>query len=315
MAQIIVQGVERRNSYPLVSVVIPSFNHGRFLREALESVVNQTYSNWEIIVIDNHSNDETDEVIKDFMSPRLHIIKFHNGGSIAASRNLGIKESKGAWVAFLDSDDVWDKNKIEVCSRYFNNGVDLIYHDMNIVYEEPTQNQLDRIRSRQVKAPVLQDLLLKGNTIATSSVIVRTSILNKVGAMNESLALAGTSDINAWLKIARVTESFIHVPFVLGLYRRHGQNISKVTTFLPPWAAIEEFLPLLSRKEQRQMVGNFNYVNGRLKFLSKSYKAARPELIKVIRMGSPGLVIKSLWMLAIGILSSSYSNSKVWKKK
>ncbi|EMO04349.1 glycosyltransferase-like protein, family 2 domain protein, partial [Leptospira interrogans serovar Icterohaemorrhagiae str. Verdun HP] len=98
---------------PLVSVVIPTYNHSDFLKLSLASVINQTYLNWEAIVIDNHSNDNTDEVVSSFGNSKVRLTKIKNNGVISVSRNLGIKEAKGDWISFLDSDDLWFPNKLE----------------------------------------------------------------------------------------------------------------------------------------------------------------------------------------------------------
>jgi glycosyltransferase involved in cell wall biosynthesis len=94
------------NASPLVSVVIPTYNHARYLGRALQSVLDQTYKNWEAIVIDNHSTDNTAELIASFADQRITYLKIHNNGVIAASRNAGIRAAKGEWLAFLDSDDL-----------------------------------------------------------------------------------------------------------------------------------------------------------------------------------------------------------------
>ena len=101
-------------TFPLVSVVIPTYNHAHFLGRALQSVIDQTYTNWEVIVIDNHSTDNTDGVVISFSEPRIRLIKINNDGVIAASRNLGIRDAKGDWIAFLDSDDCWYSQKLKV---------------------------------------------------------------------------------------------------------------------------------------------------------------------------------------------------------
>ena len=99
---------------PLVSVVIPTYNHAQYLRRALTSVLDQSYVNWEVIVIDNHSTDNTDELMEDFLGPQITYIKIHNSGIIALSRNAGINAARGEWIAFLDSDDWWTKDKLQV---------------------------------------------------------------------------------------------------------------------------------------------------------------------------------------------------------
>ena len=103
------------NTTPLVSVVIPTYNHARYLRRALQSVIDQTYTNWEVIVIDNYSKDSTDGVMASFTDPRIVYLKIHNNGVIAASRNVGIRKAKGDWIAFLDSDDFWTADKLQAC--------------------------------------------------------------------------------------------------------------------------------------------------------------------------------------------------------
>jgi glycosyltransferase involved in cell wall biosynthesis len=82
-------------SPPLISVIIPTYNHANFLGKALESVIQQTYNNWEAIVVDNQSTDETNQIINKYSDPRIQYFKISNNGIIAKSRNLGINNSKG----------------------------------------------------------------------------------------------------------------------------------------------------------------------------------------------------------------------------
>ena len=168
------------NATPLVSVVIPTYNHARYLGRALQSVLDQTYVNWEAIVIDNHSTDNTDEVMASFADPRFTYLKIHNNGVIAVSRNAGIRAAKGEWIALLDSDDWWTADKLQACFDSINDQVDLVYHDLEIVTDHPRLFRRKIIKSWQAKTPVLMDLLLKGNAITNSSVLVRKSLLEKI---------------------------------------------------------------------------------------------------------------------------------------
>ena len=96
----------------LFSVVIPTYNRALMLRHALESVLAQTFGGFEVLVVDNHSDDDTLDVVASFNDPRIRVLGVHNHGVIAVSRNLGIRESRGEWIAFLDSDDTWRSDKL-----------------------------------------------------------------------------------------------------------------------------------------------------------------------------------------------------------
>ena len=91
---------------PLVTVVIPTFNHSEFLKAAIESVLGQSEQSFEIIIIDNFSTDDTEKIVHSFRDKRLRYFKFSNCGVIGKSRNFGIKKSRGKFIAFLDSDDL-----------------------------------------------------------------------------------------------------------------------------------------------------------------------------------------------------------------
>ena len=97
----------------LVSIIMPSFNTGKFIKESIDSVINQTYRNWELIIVDDCSNDITDEVVKNINDSRIVYLKNEVNSGAAISRNKALKKAKGEWIAFLDSDDLWKKDKLE----------------------------------------------------------------------------------------------------------------------------------------------------------------------------------------------------------
>ena len=110
---------------PFFSVVIPNFNHGRYLKEAIDSVLSQDYKNWELLIIDNYSTDNSDEVISSYNDSRIRFFKINNEGIIAKSRNLGIKNAKAKWIAFLDSDDIWYYNKLSKLKELTGNNFEI----------------------------------------------------------------------------------------------------------------------------------------------------------------------------------------------
>jgi len=97
----------------LVSVIMPSWNTGRFIAESVKSVIAQTYSNWELIIVDDCSDDDTDEVIASFKDDRIRYCKNEKNSGAALTRNKALREANGEWIAFLNSDDLWKPDKLE----------------------------------------------------------------------------------------------------------------------------------------------------------------------------------------------------------
>lgn len=102
----------------LVSIITPSYNTARFIAETINSVLKQTYTNWEMIIVDDCSKDNTDEIVAGFDDPRIRYLKNETNSGAAVSRNRALREAKGRWVAFLDSDDLWEPEKLEKQIRF-----------------------------------------------------------------------------------------------------------------------------------------------------------------------------------------------------
>ena|SRR5438132_1419331 len=115
---------------PTISIVIPTYNRAELLKRALESVRAQTFEDWEAVIVNDHSEDDTVEVVARFEDPRVRLVNFKSGGVIAASRNYGIRLSRGRIIAFLDSDDLWYPSKLERCLRAMTAEVDLVAHGL-----------------------------------------------------------------------------------------------------------------------------------------------------------------------------------------
>ena len=121
----------------LVSVIMPSWNTGRFIAESIQSVLNQTYRDLELIIADDCSTDDTDEVVGAFSDSRIRYIKNEKNMGAALSRNRAMREARGEWIAFLDSDDLWEPEKLEKQIAFMkDNGYVFSYHDYERVDEE-----------------------------------------------------------------------------------------------------------------------------------------------------------------------------------
>lgn len=282
---------------PFISVVIPTYNHAKFLRRSLQSLIDQTYGNWEAIVVDNYSTDNTNEVVRKFNDPRIHYLKIKNYGVIATSRNAGIDKANGNWVAFLDSDDWWSKEKLEVCIEYMQEKTDVIYHPLEI--SPPFLFFGTRfVRSRQVNSPVLSDLLVKGNALSTSSVVVRSELLRQVGGMNESIGMIAAEDYNTWLRIAQLTEGFVYIPRRLGYYQVHAQGVSsRRDVSVPIRCAISAFLNLVNLEQKNNIEVYLQYTSARYNYLVSNFPEAERKLINCVGHGNWQFRLKVFWML------------------
>lgn len=117
----------------LVSVIMPSYNTGEYIAASIESVLAQTYPNWELLIVDDCSTDSTVEVIRRYQDPRIILLKNKTNSGAALSRNYGLREAKGRWIAFLDSDDTWEPAKLEKQLRFMQeNGYAFTFTDYRI---------------------------------------------------------------------------------------------------------------------------------------------------------------------------------------
>ena len=123
---------------PTFSIILPCWNSINYIERCIVSLKQQSYTNYEAIVIDNSSTDGTVEKINEIKDERFKVFSIKNKGILAKSRNLGISKAEGEWIAFLDSDDWWTNDKLIYCNNFLNNNnVDFIYHDLEIKSNKP----------------------------------------------------------------------------------------------------------------------------------------------------------------------------------
>lgn len=289
--------IKKKN--PLVSIVVPSYNHGKFIHRALNSLLDQTYDNWEALIVDSYSTDNTKQILKKFSDKRFKYLKNKTVGIVASSRNIGIRHAKGDWVAFLDSDDWWAANKLKVCVENINKNVDFIYHDLKIKHFKFKWLIHRKIRTRQLKKPVLVDLLQTGNIIGNSSVFVRKIFLERIGGLNEDKKFLAAEDYYAWLCIAELTNQFLFIPKILGFYLIHNHNISKRNMSIPSSYAVKKFLDKLKKKQKLKLKVNLKYQSGRFNYLNLNYKKAKNDLFFVFKNGNYYLKFRVYLMIIL----------------
>ncbi len=205
---------------PRVSVVIPTYNHAAFIGTALASVVAQSFPDWEALVINNHSTDDTVSIVEEFNDGRIRRIDFANQGVIGASRNVGIREARGAFVAFLDSDDAWLPDKLARSLAALEQGAGLVCHA-----EQWTGSGVERtVRYGPAARASYEQLLFGGNCLSTSAITVRTGAVRACDGFREDTAFVTAEDYDLWLRLARDGVRFDFIDDVLGRYVLHAGN-------------------------------------------------------------------------------------------
>jgi len=210
---------------PLVSVVMPAYNTDKYIGDSIQSVVDQTYENWELLVVDDGSTDKTADTIRQLAATdsRIKYI-FQQNGRQAKARNTGIRNSNGTLVAFLDSDDLWISDKLEMQLKALEStNADLVYSDGFIIYEpRATAGATDfRIVAGTVTGHKMLDLLLLRNHIPVQSVVLRLQAFRDAGPFDESAEYHGCEDYELWLRLAANGALFHGMPEKLIKYRRH----------------------------------------------------------------------------------------------
>lgn len=207
------------------SVIIPTYNQAVFLQKALESVAAQSYDNYEVIVINNHSEDHTIQTVYNSQISNLTLINFRNGGSIAAARNKGVELATGDYVCFLDSDDEWYATKLEhAYNAITKSACDIYTHAEDWVVD-------GKIRKTKIYGPVQRfdqhALIFGSNCLSTSAVAISKQFFLKLGGFNESSEIILAEDYELWIRASLNNASCYFDKTTLGMYRIHDLNNSK----------------------------------------------------------------------------------------
>ena len=206
-----------------VDIVIPTYNHARFLGEALRSVIGQTMESWRAIIVNNFSTDDTRDVVAAFSDPRIGIVDFANHGIIAASRNHGLSLATAPYVAFLDSDDSWYPDKLARCVAALDAGADIVCHGERWTSTDGTHRDVAYGPEHNAR---YRRLLFRHNCVSTSAVVARRDLLSDVHGFDERPEFVTAEDYDLWLRLARQGARYVFIPDILGVFRRHEASAS-----------------------------------------------------------------------------------------
>ena len=203
---------------PGISVVIAAYNHGKYIAKAIRSVLDQTFGDFEVIVLDDGSTDNTREVVASFSDKRIRYHYQANSGLPACGRNKGMSLSTGAYISLLDGDDFWYKEKLQRSKQVLDDmpEVGLVCHNEAIVHDDKI---LRYTSYGPYKEDMYKQLLFVGNCLHSSAVTLRREIFFKDGfKFSEDRQLFAVEDYEYWLRLAK-NYRFYFLPDVLGCYR------------------------------------------------------------------------------------------------
>ncbi|WP_052417508.1 glycosyltransferase family 2 protein [Cellvibrio mixtus] len=208
---------------PLVSVIMPTYNRKDLIVLAIDSVIAQDYSNWELYVVDDGSSDNTGDLLKDRYGhdARIHYVYQKNAGQSSA-RNHGIELSQGEYVAFLDSDNLWKSNRLSVGVNILRSHPDVGLCFADSISIDLQGNELGRNNMRRHSGFVFPKMIID-NFVSMNTVLVKRSILPSGRPFNQLNRL--DEDYELWLDLS-VNNKYFYIPEFLSLYRIEGDRVS-----------------------------------------------------------------------------------------
>jgi glycosyltransferase involved in cell wall biosynthesis len=289
------EGTRGADSSPTVTVVIPCYNLGAYVSEAVQSVLDQTYQDFEIVLIDDGSTDSaTRHLFASYRRPRTRILRTENQG-LARTRNLGIREAAGRYVSFLDADDLWYPQHLELQSgRMRAEGRAFSFSDFHRTSDPARPGEgMHAGYSHLAEGKVFTNLL-RENFVPTSSAIVRKDLLAETGLFKPQLR--GGQDFDLWLRIARRAE-FTWLRPCLVFLRHHEGNISSSSNY--PYMNVRLWEEILrehadcdpaDRRYLRRRLGSEEYSTGRYAIREQKFSLARGyfrvDLAQVVHGGT-----------------------------
>jgi glycosyltransferase involved in cell wall biosynthesis len=279
-----------------VSVIIPTYNQSKDLNRCLLSLVDQTFKNFEVIICDDGSFDDTKYIVEQYRS-MLEITYLYNEnfGGPAHPRNNGIKAAKGEYIAFLDSDDWWCNNKLEFSTEVLSLGYDFVYHDMYLV-KDISEKPSKKLSFGSLTNSVFNQLLTEGNLFINSSVVLRSNILQKVGFFDEQKDLIASEDYDLWIRVSAVTNKFFRLSECLGYYWHGGNNISKNKLLSKAGKIIlQKHINTVSPKIYNFSLGFMHYSDGLYLMRCESKLDACISFFRSIRLAKPIIKLKAIY--------------------
>lgn len=213
---------------PLFTVIMTTYNRRDLIPQAIQSVLNQTFKDYELLVIDNGSTDGTEEVVQEIRDPRLKYIRNPNPTtSCEAPRNLGIQMARGSLISFLDDDEQWYPERLEKVKRAFeeNGDISVVCHNQNIRVNDKIDGQW---RAGASEGDIFETLLYERTCLVAGATTIKTECLRELGGFVLRKEYDAASDYDLWLRLARKNVKIHFIDEFLGEFSITGRNLSIV---------------------------------------------------------------------------------------
>lgn len=279
---------KNNNQNPLVSVIIPVYNRREFLVRAIKSVLNQSYSDFEILVIDDCSSENIQEIVLSFHNDRIVYVRHEKNSGANVARNTGIAYARGEFVAFLDSDDEWLPEKLKDQMEIFaqaDEKVGIVYSGYWIM--QNSKKFLGHIPEK--RGDIFQDELVRDYVSPTSCVMVRKSCLEKAGRFD--IDMLARQDYEMWLRLSREFYfEYIKQPLSVIYFDKDPRRIS--LSGIDKQISAEEMIlekykdniHALSTKTQKEIYGRHYLVLGKRCWYNGSAKHARRFFVRALKI-------------------------------
>ena len=299
-----------------VSVIVPTYNRSGLLKNAINSILNQTYQNFEIIIIDDCSTDNTLEIVKQMKDKRIKYFKNEVSLKATGSRNKGIENSSGDFIAFLDDDDEWYPQKLEIqLEKFKDSEVGLVYGAIDL-YFEALDFKYPTTPSK--KGRLFKELLIKNIIGATPSVILRKEALRND---KFDINFSAREEYDLWIQISKKWKiDYVETSFVKSYYRN---NIDRISTNLDNYV---QGINQLNKKYEKDIKNELSFKEIKLREAQQNFflgaqavkmydtKTARKYFLKSFRINKSKNAIMAYILSYFGptaLIKAKYLISKV----
>ena len=271
---------------PLVSIILATYNRRNLIGESITSVLNQTYPNWELIIVDDGSDDDTSEIVKQYADKRIDYFRVPHTGMLGAVRNLGIRKAKGEYIAFQDSDDIWREDKLTYQLQLFNKHPEAFFGLSN-------NNQFGE---HAVRPPEYENVFV-GNFFSKllyenhfhfcgTSLIFKRKVMDKIGMLEETQPRM--RELHFFLRMSYEFSGVFTNERLVNV-RRHANNTSnkyKLDAHLSMISMLEDFHKkgMISKRQFRHLIGRCHYKIGLSYADQKRPRQAWPHFLKFIKL-------------------------------